>query len=201
MSHADTPSSGTTSEDVDPMRTEVAAAAPGDQVDLAIDSYNWSNPLDVVDADDPVEWDTPFADGWWTRTLLLEATSVEYELEYSSIPDPARVELYRVEDGERGEKRGDVEQLAVVENDNDDGDSDDEGTTNVDVELPDRLTPEDVEDAVDDNRHSHGMAKLGDVADALDLSVGRTRMVLVALDLYGDNVQEVYRPKGGGRDA
>ncbi|WP_134668983.1 hypothetical protein [Halorussus marinus] len=224
--------------------------------DLAIDSYRWSTPLDVIDADDLVEWETPFADGWWTHTIRLKSTDIEYDLEYSSIPDPARVELYTFEDEERCEKRGDVQHLAVIEEDyvlicgtttnrgdvshrpdpdnpgqpacqyasmNDmwfrkqpevlgDGwslceacdsdaetDSDDGSTMDVDVKLPDRLTPEDVEDAVDEHRQAHGMAKLGDVADALELSVGRMRTVLVALDLYGEHVREVYRPKGGGR--
>jgi hypothetical protein len=43
-------------------RETVAAISPGDAVELAIETYEWSNPLDVVDADNPVEWDVRFGD-------------------------------------------------------------------------------------------------------------------------------------------
>ncbi len=260
MSRTDDHTSDTAPRDDDPLQAEVAAADEGDRVDLATTSYRWSNPVDIVAAEPPVEWETPFTTGWWTRRLRLETTSGKYELEYSSIPTPPRVDLYRVEDGERAEKHGEVDHFAVLDDEfvlmrgaqstgsrgtyhlpdpddptqpkcrvaskndiwyrkdpsvldgwsvcqhcdpdpdpDDDTDTDgDERDAETDVALPEGTTPGDVEDVVDDLRAANGKAKLGDVADALGVPVARARTILVALDLYGDHVREVYRSNRGG---
>ncbi len=177
------------------VRQTVEAATPGDEVDLTIDTYDWESPLDVVDTEPAVEWDVPYGDDWFVRTIFLKASRAQYAIQYSSIPDPERVECYRVTDGTPTEKRGDVEHLAPATTEADEDGFED---TDVDVALPDDVTPADVEDVVDEERASNGKAKLGDVADALGLTVGRARAVTHALDLYEDGIAEVYRPKAGG---
>jgi len=111
---ADDASAGPGTEDE--IRAAMAAATPGRKVELTLDVYAWANPLDVVDVDEPVEWDVPFGDDWWTRTIYVEGgNGAEYALVYSSIATPARAKCYRAENGDLGDKRGDVEHLALVE--------------------------------------------------------------------------------------
>ena len=189
-------------------RDTVETIQPGDAVELAIDSYEWSNPLDVVDADDPVEWDVPYGVDWWMRTIYLEGgNGAEYAIVYSTISTPARVECYRAEDDELGDKRGSVEHLALVDNQDDEdehavgdelpadvNDEDDAETTDTETEvaLPDDVTKSDVATAADDHE------TLGKVADALGLTPGRARTVLFHLGHYG-KVQDVVTRPGGGR--
>ncbi|WP_162224205.1 hypothetical protein [Halorussus salinus] len=122
-SSADTPPTPDDEDEESPVamdlvRAAVAAADEGDEVELAIDTYEWQSPLDVVDTDEPVEWDAPH-DDWWTRSIYLTAARASYELSYSSIGDP-KAELYRYDDetGERGDRRGRVEHLALLDDEN-----------------------------------------------------------------------------------
>jgi hypothetical protein len=106
----------------DEIRAAMAAATTENEVELALDVYAWANPLDVIAVDDPIKWDVRYGDDWWTRTITVEGgNGAEYALVYSSAATPPRAACYRVDDdGGRGDKRGDVDHLVLVE-DLDDG--------------------------------------------------------------------------------
>lgn len=182
------------------IRETVETVEPGDRVELADEHYQWATPLDIVETRSTTEWDVPFGDDWWTRTIIVEGgNGGRYAVTYAQLGETEDVDAYRVTDDGMA-RRGTVEHLALADADPDaaattDDDQDDD---EVAVTLPDDLTPSEVERVVDEHRESNGKAKLGDVADTLGLSVGRARSVTHALDLYGDQIVEVYRPSTGG---
>jgi hypothetical protein len=225
----------------------VATVEPGDPVELEDEQYDWAGSLDVVDASEPVEWDVPLGDDWWTRQLTIEgARGGCYVIVAINDGRSPTITSYREDDGEL-DRRGDVldlvlatvddpdtsetgdEDLEESEGDHecpdcgdqfeagqhlaghrnnphtacspasadagddhevgeelpedleDDGDEEDTiETTEDDTPLPDDVTEADVERAV--NSHTY----LNEVADALDISPGRTRTLLVHLDYYAD---------------
>lgn len=117
-----TASSEATATTTDEIRAAMEAATPDHEVKLALDTYEWKSPLAVADVEEPVEWEVPFADrNWWTRTIYLTSRSAEYAILYDDRGDgDPEVICRRVEDGHPGSKRGEVEHLALIE-DEDDG--------------------------------------------------------------------------------
>lgn len=181
----------------------VATVTPGDAVEFADEHYEWASPLDVVEATDAVEWDVPLGDDWWTRAITVEGSNGgRYAIVAVNDGNPD-VTSYREDDGER-DRRGEVVHLepagaadddehAVgdeLPEDLDDEDTEDDGDdSELPVALPDHVSVADIEDAVAE------FVKIGEVADALDVPVGRMRTILVKLDLYS----EVREGRWGGR--
>lgn len=119
----DSGSSGPASTHGDPsvIQEAMTEVEPGDEVRLAIDTYEWETPLAVKAVVGPVEWDAAYGDDWLTHSLIVEGgRGATYELAYSSVGDESAA-CYRYKDGSRGDKRGTIEFLAPVR----DPDSDD----------------------------------------------------------------------------
>jgi hypothetical protein len=152
-------------------RETVAGITPGDAVELAIDSYEWSNPLNVVDADDPVKWDVRLGDDWWMRTIYLKARNAEYGVLYDDHGDEPRVVCHRVEDGDLGAVRGQVVRLKPVE----EGDDLDE-----DAEVdPAAVRPDGLTEACVHSVAEH-YDTLAGVADDFGVSIDEAETILEA---------------------
>lgn len=181
----------------DPIRAAFATASDGDKVELAIDSYDWVNPLTVVEASPLVEWDVPYDHGWLTRELIVEATQVQYALVYS--PDGAA--CYRYENDSKTMQRGDIEHLALVEDDGEDTsdggqdimdsvtEADDERALDPDAVRPDGLTEACVHSVAD------YYETLAEVAD--DFGVDKVEAETI-LEAHGC-LDDVDSGQGGGR--
>ena len=155
-------------------RETVAAISPGDAVELGDEHYRWANALDVVDADAPVEWDVPFGEDWWTRTIIVEGSGGgQYGVVATADGDGLEVDSYQVEDGDLASKRGAVVHLVRVE---DATDQDDEETLDPDAVRPDGLTEACV----------HSVAEyyetFEEVADDFGVDVDRAEAILDAHD-------------------
>ena len=171
-----------TSAHVAPRET-VEAIAPGDAVELAIDSYEWSNPLDVIDADDPVEWDVPLGADWWMRTIYVKGRSATYAVRYDNCgDDDPRVVCHNVEDGELGEVRGHVVHLDRIEQ-ADPGDAHEADTVDPDEVRPDGLT----EACIHSVAEHYGT--LEEVADDLGVDQERAETILDAHDCLSEVVR------------
>ena len=186
----------------------------GDEVHVAMNNYEWSSPLEVVDADEPVEWDVPLGEDWLTRSLIIEGGyGSEYAIEIDADSDDVLPrEVYRYEDGELGDKRGRLTRFEPVAPENTDneteGSSDDEDDEieavevddpsggdqdeddSEDVELPAGVTESDVHAAVDDHEY------LDAVADELEIREARARSVVHGIGRYSE-IREASSYRGG----
>lgn len=182
----------------------------GDGVHVAMNNYEWSTPLEVVDADDPVEWDVPLGENWFTRSLIIEGGyGSEYAIEFQVDSDDVLPrEVYRYEDGDLGDKRGRLTRFEPVDADTDEADDTDDDeeieAVNVDdpsggdqdeddsqdAELPAGVTESDVHAAVDEHEY------LDDVAEELGLQDSRARSIVHNVGRYSE-IREASRFRGG----
>ena len=111
-------------------RETVATLSPGDQVQFGDERYEWGSPLNVVDVADPVEWDVPFGENWWTRELTVEGSTghrVVVTVADTGDDEPL-AKSYRLHDGEL-DFRGEVLYLTPVEDELDPADLRPDGLT------------------------------------------------------------------------
>lgn len=134
---------------------DVLEVEPADEVRFATNYNEWSNPLVVVDATEPIEWDVPLGENWLTRDLELQTDrETRYLIEFRS-HDKSR--CYTLKDGVKDSHQGFLRKLERCEPDDDrdaaeDGTSteDDTPTSNVDSESEAEADVALEEDAADD---------------------------------------------------
>ncbi len=172
------------------------AVDEGDEVRLEANNYQWASPFAVVEIDEQ-PWITPNGGVWKSRRVTLEPT-VDHPT-----AQPRVIDVYT--GGPRptaGHGYGPYVDLEVVDQDSeDDGDEgdqpdqdgededeseDEDEADDLEEVLPEDVTVEDVDAAAADHE------TLGEVADALEIRVGRARTLAVLAGVYGD-VRDTWR--------
>ncbi len=164
------------------------AVDEGDEVRLEANNYEWASPFAVAEIDEQ-PWISPNGGVWKSRRVTLEPT-VDHPT-----AQPRVIDVYT--DGPRptaGHGYGPYVDLEIVDQNSEEDDQDDQDGEGEDEDdaaaleevLPEDVTADDVDAAVADHE------TLGEVADALEISVGRARTLTVLADVYGD-VRDTWR--------
>jgi len=137
-------------DEIREFRGAVMDAQPGDHVDVAHSAYDYTNPLTVEDATEPVLWRVPEGHDWLTRAIDLEGNNGgAYTAVYNSATGD-----FELQDGD-GKRIADVTQFEIVDDAGDDGAewtagvAGDDESWDVGFDVPDHVTPGELQDAVD----------------------------------------------------